>query len=62
MALSNKDVNAMVKLGGYYNSIKNYKLMKKYYLMAIEHENVDAMINLGDYYRNVEKNCQIKTQ
>jgi len=41
--------------GEYYKITKNYKQMKKYYLIAIEKGNTVAINNLGFYYQNIEK-------
>jgi tetratricopeptide (TPR) repeat protein len=42
--------------GVYYKIVKDYGLMKKYYLMAIDKKNdSNAMNNLGNYYKKVEK-------
>jgi tetratricopeptide (TPR) repeat protein len=44
-------------VGLYYEKkLKDYDLMKKYYLMAIDKGNSDAMNNLGHYYYYTEKN------
>ena len=40
------DSTSMYNLGNYYENIKDYDLMIKYYLIAIEHDNSDAMISL----------------
>ena len=37
----------------------DYKLMKKYYLMAIDKGNLEAMNNLGIYYATIEKNYDL---
>ena len=51
--------NSMICLyyGFYYEHIiKDYDLMKKYYLMAINYNNVTAMTNLAYYYECTGKN------
>jgi hypothetical protein len=45
----------MCFLACYYDSIKEYDLMKIYYLMAIEKGNRLAMSNLRCYYLQIEK-------
>ncbi len=47
-------------IGLYYECIvKDYVLMKKYYLMAIDLGDIDSMINLGTYYECVEKDYEL---
>ena len=41
------------------NIDSNWKLMIKYYLMAIEKGNLDAMYNLGRYYDAIENNYDL---
>jgi TPR repeat protein len=43
----------------YWRKIKDYDLMKKYYLMAIEYGNDKAMFYLGCYYEGVEENYDL---
>ena len=53
------NLNSIICLyyGFYYgNIIKDYDLMKKYYLLAIDYHNIDAMVNLAHYYQHIEKN------
>ena len=40
----------MFNFGNYYEKIKDYINMKKYYFMAINKSNSSAMNNLGYYY------------
>jgi TPR repeat protein len=51
---NNGDSNAMVALGAYYEDIKDYDNMKKYYLMAVEKNNWDALVDLGYYYQMIK--------
>jgi TPR repeat protein len=44
----------MSNLGVYYQTLKDYDNMKKYYLMAIEEGNSLAMSNLGVYYQTLK--------
>jgi TPR repeat protein len=43
----------------YEKKLKNYDLMKKYYLIGIERKNKYAMNNLACYYFNIEKNYDL---
>ena len=43
----------------YENLIKDYDLMKKYYLMAINYNNIYAMNNLAHYYQFEEKHYDL---
>ena len=52
MAIKKGNDKAMNNLADYYEEIKNYIEMEKYYLMAIEKGNRDAMNNLAYYYKN----------
>ena len=45
--------------GFYYFKIKEYDLMKKYYLMAIEYNDDKAMCELGYYYYRIENNYNL---
>ena len=46
--------------GFYYGKlIKDYDLMKKYYLMSIDCDNSDAMSNLAHHYQLIEKNYDL---
>lgn len=56
--LSPERLNAqeLFAMGKYYANIKNYDLMKKYYLMAVDNNNADAMFFLGCYYGKTEHN------
>lgn len=50
------EVDAMLKLEEYYRLNGNYKLTKKYLLMAIEKGNAIAMHILGAYYQHRKRN------
>jgi hypothetical protein len=60
---NNPTTFAMFYLGNYYNSIKKYDLMEKYYTMYLDnvpnnlhYRTVNyAMIVLGDYYRSIKQ-------
>ena len=45
--------------GLYYEHLKKYDLMKKYYLMAVDYNNYAAMYNLACYYENNEINYDL---
>ena len=47
-------------IGLYYKTKANYKLMNKYYLLAIDNGSLDAMHNLGNYYKYIQKNDNYK--
>lgn len=59
------DINSYIRekrfteLGLYYRGIKNYKLMKKYYELAIKQSDLDAMNNLGYYYFEIENKYEM---
>ena len=56
----NNDDNINLWIGHYYQfKMKNYPMMKKYYLMVIELGDDDAMYNLGLYYETIEKDYQM---
>jgi len=49
-AIQSKNVDAMFKLGKYYQEVEiNYELLYKYYTFAIRHNNIDAMFNLAKF-------------
>ena len=49
----------MFNLALYYeDKEKNYKLTKKYYLMAINRDCVDSINNLALYYKNEENDYE----
>ena len=51
--IKSHQINSMFNLANYYeDEEKDYKLMKKYYLMAIKKDCIDSMFNLGSYYEN----------
>lgn len=45
--------DALYNLGIYYQTIKNYNRMKKYYLMAGQKGHSDALYALGLYYQSI---------
>jgi tetratricopeptide (TPR) repeat protein len=51
--------NEYFNFGWELQNIKNYELMKKYYLMAIDKGNLKAMFNLGLYYHFIEKDYEM---
>ena len=56
MAIEKGNSNAMNNLGYYYEEIKEYELMNKYYLMAIEKGDKIASERLTSYYEK-NKEC-----
>jgi TPR repeat protein len=50
---------AMCGLADHYMVIKDYELMKKYYMMAIDYDNSRAMCNFACYYLGIEKNYEV---
>ena len=54
MAIELNNYNSMNNLGIYYDEIKDYKNMIKYYSMAIELNNDNTMNNLGIYYDEIK--------
>jgi len=53
MAIEKGYIDSMCNLGKYYHKIKDYEIMKKYYLMAIEYGDKDSLHYLGNYYHEV---------
>jgi hypothetical protein len=52
MAIDKGNIDAIFELAYYYESIKNYEEMEKYYQMGVEKGDSDAMYNLGIFYQN----------
>ena len=49
-------------IGMYYQLVKNYPQMKRYYLMAIDLGDSEAMLNLGLYYQDIEVDPELMKQ
>jgi len=45
-------------IGFYYHTIRDYNMMKKYYMMSIAKGNIASMYNMGYYYQYIEKDYQ----
>jgi hypothetical protein len=50
------NIDCIVGLSFYYNSQKNYPLMKKYYLLGVDQKESSSINNLAFYYLTIEKN------
>ena len=50
----------MVKLGMYYESIINYDMMLKYFLMAFNNGFIEISYNIGKYYEIIKKYEEMK--
>ena len=53
------DADELNTIGCYFYHKKDFKLMKKYYMLAIINENQTAMLNLAKYYKNQNKYCEM---